>query len=459
MGQTTSSVKRNLLVIALAFAGLFALLIGPLNRAWGEIAVKQQPSAQLVTLGLKFEGATGCNAVKCHGATAPNPAPKPAGNEYITWSQKDKHATSWKALTEAPAKQIAAKLNIPNAETSPACTNCHALDVPANLQMGKFNVREGVTCGACHGPYEKWEKPHNQPGGADGLRTAAGYKELKAEQMPYSTLSPEHQKMLKDNGLYDTRPILARAEKCTSCHLAIDSKMIDAGHPTPIFELAYYTDLEGPHWREPAGYWATKVWAAGQVVCLRDAMLQLADRANGGAADKLVKDAYNQATGHLVVFRHVTGGKAAAALDAVFKDLKAAGNDKVKLAAAAKLGADAASSMMASVAALKTSEGNTAGLLTTISADADCAKEAGLRGAQQQALALASMCNCFKTGKGAVAGLDDVQKMIDEKLLALVGDETTFKPDEFTANLKAINAKLGTVVPGVPSVPDPIDLK
>ena len=36
MGQTTSSVKRNLLVIALAFAGLFALLIGPLNRAWGE---------------------------------------------------------------------------------------------------------------------------------------------------------------------------------------------------------------------------------------------------------------------------------------------------------------------------------------------------------------------------------------------------------------------------------------
>lgn len=462
MGRTTSSVKRNLLALVLCFAALAAIAYGPLNRAFGADAAKQQPSAQLVALGLKFEGAAGCNAAKCHGATTATPAPKPAGNEYTTWSEKDKHAEAWKTLAKlnGDAQKIADALKLGKADASPACTNCHALNVPANLQMAKFDVKEGITCGACHGPYEKWDKPHNQPGGADGLRTAAGYKVLKAEESLYSTTSPEHQKLLKEYGLYDTRPILARAEKCASCHLAIDSKLIDAGHPTPIFELAYYTSLlNPPHWREPGGYWGTKVWAAGQVVCLRDAMIQLADRATGGDPDKLVKDAYNQAMGHLFAFRHLTGGKGAAALEAAAKDLKAAGADKAKLAAAAKSAAAAASSMMESVATLKPAEGNTAGLLGKISADPDPAKEAGLRGAQQQALALATLCASLKQGKGAVAGLDDVQKMIDEKLLALVGDETTFKPDDFAANLKAVAGKLMPMLPSGAGVPDPIDLK
>jgi hypothetical protein len=458
MGQTTSSRKRSVLVLALALGGVLAFAYGTHNRALAADAVKQQPSAQLVSLGMKFEGATGCNAVKCHGSPTANAAPKPAGNEYITWSEKDKHAEAFKSLSKPEAQKIADALKLGKADASAACLNCHALEVPANLQMAKFNQKEGVTCGACHGPYEKWADPHNKPSGANDLRAACGYKVLKADEIPYSTSSPEHQKLLKTYGLFDTRPILARAEKCTSCHLAIDSKLIDAGHPVPIFELAYYTFLENPHWREPGGYWATKVWAAGQVVCLRDAMNQLADRASGGASEKMVKDAYGQAMSHLLLFRYLTGGKAAAALDTAAKDLQAAGDDKAKLASAAKAAADAATSMMTPVGALVPAEGNTAALLGKIVGEADSATIGGFRGAQQQALALSTLCASYKSGKGA-AGLDDVQKMIDENLLALVGDEAAFKAADYATALKAVAAKLTPMLPAGAAMPDAIDLK
>jgi hypothetical protein len=458
-GRITSRVLGYCCAFTVASVGLVAAILGPVTVARAADEVKQQPSAQLVALGHKFEGAAGCNNAKCHGSASATPAPKPAGNEAITWSEKDKHAEAHKTLTKEASLEIAKKRGITEKpDASPLCTNCHALVVPANLQMSKFNVKEGVTCGACHGPYEKWEKPHNQPGGANDLRKQAGYATLEAEALPYMTESPEHKKLLKEFGLFDTRPVLARAEKCTSCHLAIDPKLIEAGHPQPIFELAYYTLLEPPHWREPGGFWGTKVWAAGQVVCLRDAMQQLADRATAGASDKLVKDAYNQAMGHLEVFRHAAGGGATAALDKAAKDLQAAGTDKAKLAAAAKSAADVATRMMPSVATLKADEGNTAGVLARLVKDPAPAKDAGLRGAQQQSLALSSLVTSFKTGKANAAGADDVLKMIDEKLLAAVGDEASFKPDDYAKALQEVAGKLTGMLGGAGAA-GPVDLK
>ncbi|MDB5323377.1 MAG: hypothetical protein JWN40_5008 [Phycisphaerales bacterium] len=448
MGRITSRVvKGKLLGITVAAVGLLVITVGPLTRVWGD-AASQQPSAPLIALGFKFEGAAGCNNAKCHGGTAPNAAPKPAGNEYVTWSEKDKHAEAYKTLTKPESAKITQAMGLKEKpQDSPLCTNCHALVVPANLQMAKYNVREGVTCGACHGPYEKWAEPHNKEGGANDLRKKAGYTTLEAESLPYSTMSPEHQKLLKDVGLYDTRPILARAEKCTSCHLAIDAKLIEAGHPQPIFELAYYTGLENPHWREPGGYWDTKVWAAGQIICLRDAMTQLADRASAGASDKLIKDAYNQAMGHLEICRSIAGS----ALDGPAKDLKAAAGDKAKLATIAKSISGIAGKLTAPVAAMKPSAGNTAGAISKIVADSNVATDAGLRGAQQQALSLASLAGALKKG-GNPAGIDPVQKAIDDKLLALVGDEATFKPDVFNAALKDVAAKVQPLLKGAEAV-------
>ena len=448
MGRNTSSVTRKLLGFSVAAAGLFTLTVGPLAWVFGA-PTPQQPSAQLVSLGYKFEGAAGCSNANCHGNPKPNAPPKPAGNEYLTWAegtgggQPDKHSDAYKTLTKPDSAKITQALGLKEKpDESPLCTGCHALVAPPNLQMSKFNVKEGVTCNACHGPYEKWEKPHNQPGGADGLRKQCGYAVTKAEEMPYSTKSPEHQKLLKEFGLYDTRPVLARAEKCTSCHLAIDSKLIEAGHPQPIFELAYYTSLEPPHWREPGGFWGTKVWAAGQVICLRDAMNQLAERATtAGTSDKLLKDAYNQAMGHLEICQSMAGGT----LDGPAKEFKAAGADKAKLAATAKTISGLASNLMTAVATLKPGAENTAGIISKVVGNNDIATDAGLRGAQQQALSLASLAGSLKKG-GNPAGIDDVQKMIDEQLLANVGDEASFKPADYTKAVQAVAAKLAPII-------------
>jgi hypothetical protein len=172
----------------------------------------------------------------------------------------------------------------------------------------------------------------------------------------------------------------------------------------------------------------------------------------------MVKDAYGQAMSHLLLFRYLTGGKAAAALDTAAKDLQAAGDDKAKLASAAKAAADAATSMMTPVGALVPAEGNTAALLGKIVGEADSATIGGFRGAQQQALALSTLCASYKSGKGA-AGLDDVQKMIDENLLALVGDEAAFKAADYATALKAVAAKLTPMLPAGAAMPDAIDLK
>jgi hypothetical protein len=463
MARHTSRIGPKFLIFPLACAALLAFTFGPMLLRAADVT--QQPSAPLIATHYKFEGATGCNAAKCHGSPTANPAPKPAGNEFNTWSDNDNHTKkAYKALEKDEAKKILAEMKQPGTpQESPLCTNCHALVVPADQQMSKYNVSEGVTCGACHGPYEKWEKPHNQAGGADGMRKQCGYQVLDALNMPYSTSSPEHQKLLKDFGLFDTRPILARAEKCSSCHLAIDAKMVAAGHPTPLFELAYYSDLEPPHWREPQGYWATKVWAAGQVVCLRDAMNQLAERAADASTDpKLLKDAYSQAMGHLLLLKHLAGGAAATQLDAVAKDLQAAdaANDKTKLAAAAKTGADVAGKMMTGVATLKPDAPTTAALIGLIAKDTSIATVSGFRGAQQQAFALNALRTSFLRGGGQKTDGDALLNEIGDKLLGIVGDSGTFKPGDFAANLATLAGKLGATLPaGTGAVPAPVDIK
>src|SRR5437870_5172360 len=102
MARNTSSSSsrvccRKLFTVAVAAAGLFAFMFGPMLLCAAD--VKQQPSAPLIATGSKFEGATGCNAAKCHGSPTANPPPKPAGNEFNTWSDNDNHAKkAFKAL-------------------------------------------------------------------------------------------------------------------------------------------------------------------------------------------------------------------------------------------------------------------------------------------------------------------------------------------------------------------------
>src|SRR4051794_36631883 len=92
MGRNTPRVAGQVFAFTVAAAGLAFAILGPVAVVLGADEVKQQPSAHLVSLGQKFEGSAGCNNANCHDAAPPKPPPKPAGNEAITWAEKDKHA-------------------------------------------------------------------------------------------------------------------------------------------------------------------------------------------------------------------------------------------------------------------------------------------------------------------------------------------------------------------------------
>ncbi|HEY2993768.1 MAG TPA: multiheme c-type cytochrome, partial [Methylomirabilota bacterium] len=212
----------------------------------------------------KYTGAASCGSSSCHGSNKPK-AEFPKMNENIIWTQKDKHAKAYATLTNeklksgvSPAK-IAQNLKIAKAETSSKCLVCHAVDVKPEQRGPKFDISEGVHCDGCHGPAEKWLEPHAEKGWT-------------------------HEQSVK-LGMYDTKSFLLRAEKCVSCHLAIEHEMVAAGHPDLLaFELDTFSATMPPHWRDKGTWAGTKAWATGQLISLREAAKQLGDRAAGNAS-------------------------------------------------------------------------------------------------------------------------------------------------------------------------------
>jgi hypothetical protein len=61
-------------------------------------------------------------------------------------------------------------------------------------QGRQYNVSEGVTCYHCHGPSEKWNKPHAEKGWTQKMRDGKS-----------------HDALLKEWGLYDTKSVMHRA--------------------------------------------------------------------------------------------------------------------------------------------------------------------------------------------------------------------------------------------------------
>jgi hypothetical protein len=160
-------------------------------------------------------------------------------------------------------------LSLGSAETAPKCLACHALDVPQNLRGRTFELSEGVSCESCHGPAAGWLGPHTERDWT-------------------------HQKSLA-LGMYDTRDLTKRTEKCLSCHLgndekSVDHEMIAAGHPDLFFELDTFSDVMPRHWKvpgEPGEAPGTDPWynvrelTTGQAVQLRQSLLRLASRSHG----------------------------------------------------------------------------------------------------------------------------------------------------------------------------------
>jgi hypothetical protein len=382
----------------------------------------QDPHAEFLATKLKIDGAASCNNAKCHGAPEPAAEPKPLANEYTTWSAKDPHARAFESLLKPNVKknpafgEIAKKLNIANAATDARCTTCHTFTAPAEMQGQKFNLKEGVTCASCHGPSEKWLEPHAAEGWTNKQRAA----------------QPNHAALFKAHGLYDTKQPVARADRCVSCHLAIDPALVAAGHPQPVFELDFYSTLanfstedfeKANHWRDPKGFYPTHIWAAGQAVALRDAMKQLADRCDKGAPADAIKSAHGQAMGHYKMFRQLLATKAVAIdpalLDAQAAKLDAAvkANPKEAATIARALAKEAAKSLPG-VTSLKPDAAITKSLLTTVLAEPDLGKTYGHHAAEQQAFAIYALYqsqskNAGVTAEQAAPNLELIGKLFD----------------------------------------------
>ena len=110
------------------------------------------------------------------------------------------------------------------------CLVCHSLDVPTRARGRNF-ATEGVSCEACHGPATGW----------------LGY---------HVTSDAKHEESVK-RGMYDTKDVVKRTDKCLTCHLGtaekfVDHEMIAAGHPDLVFELEAFSAAMPRHWKETA---------------------------------------------------------------------------------------------------------------------------------------------------------------------------------------------------------------
>ncbi|MGH9744716.1 MAG: multiheme c-type cytochrome [Candidatus Acidiferrales bacterium] len=217
----------------------------------------------------RYTGPGSCASTTCHGSVTPRTDNRVLQNEYSTWIVKDKHSKAYAALQGAVGERMATILGVGKAETAPKCLACHALDVPATQRARTFDLSEGVSCENCHGPAAAWLGPHTERDWT-------------------------HQKSLA-LGMYDTRDVTKRTEKCLSCHLGSDEKSVDhemiaAGHPDLYFELDSFSAVMPRHWREPGepgeaessnSWYDVHELSIGESVQLKQSLLRLVSRTRG----------------------------------------------------------------------------------------------------------------------------------------------------------------------------------
>jgi hypothetical protein len=437
----------SLIVTAIAF---ICLKDAPRAHAAAADAAKQGRAAQLLSLNLKFSGVQSCAGNGCHNS----PQPKPTGmlmNEMSTWTENDAHAQAYKVLESVPKRlarkhpeltDIAKKLGIDNATTSDRCLSCHALNAPANLRGAQFDVTEGATCSSCHGPSDKWLADHKNEKWTQKQRDArAGAGGAGDEWAGQGA----HAKLLADLGLYDTKPLVARAEICVACHLAIDPALVEAGHPQPYFELNYFQETQPKHWREmprDAGVNHVRIWAVGQVVSLREAANQLAMRcADSGAKPEALKEALAQVLAHGAMVEQMIKAGAIKApnakLDELAKLKAGLGAPSAALGGSAKAVADQFKNLANPAMEMQPTKEMATALAKAIAADGSLAKDLGRAGAQQQALAVWSLV----TAVNPAAADGDELKVLVEFRSPYRSDKDKFDADAYGGALKAAGPK------------------
>jgi hypothetical protein len=208
----------------------------------------------------KYNGPGGCASSSCHGSIQPRQITHVAQNEYSIWAGQDKHARAYQVLSNPVSMRIGKILNIGRPGQSQKCLACHALSVPAEQRAESFELIDGVSCESCHGPASGWLGPH----------TTRDWPHEKSVQL----------------GMYDTRDLIRRSERCLTCHLGtaekfVDHEMIAAGHPDLTFELNLFSAVMPRHWKQSPdeGWRGVQEWGVGEAVQLQKGLERLARRA------------------------------------------------------------------------------------------------------------------------------------------------------------------------------------
>jgi hypothetical protein len=251
-----------LLVTAATILFAAALTISLRAAAPALAPVRVAAAMQAGTDGNNYVGPGSCSAVACHGAIRPVAGARILQTEYSTWVAMDRHARATEVLGNMVSQRMGRILGIGNPLQAQKCLVCHSLDVPA-ASRGRNFATEGVSCEACHGPATGW----------------LGY---------HVTKDAKHDESVR-RGMYDTKDVVKRTEKCLTCHLGtaekfVDHEMIAAGHPDLVFELEAFSAAMPRHWKETTDadtFKPVRTFAVGQLVHLRASLDRLGRRVKG----------------------------------------------------------------------------------------------------------------------------------------------------------------------------------
>ncbi|MGC2193615.1 MAG: multiheme c-type cytochrome [Terriglobales bacterium] len=432
----------------------------------GKIANSAWHAVVCLTLGLssfaqnapsgKYDGPGGCASSSCHGSIQPKQVTRVAQNEYSIWAGQDKHARAYQVLSNPVSLRIGKILNIGRPDQAQKCLACHALSVPSEQRAESFELADGVSCESCHGPASGWLGPH-------------------------TTRDWPHEKSLQ-LGMYDTRDLIRRSERCLSCHLGtsekwVDHEMIAAGHPDLTFELNLFSAVMPRHWKEPAdsGWRGVQVWGVGEAVQLQKGLERLARRASSNSWPEYAEsdcfachhsltkpeDSWRQEMGYAgrqpgvpawnqsryVVFRHIArkiNSDAAAQLDADVKKLATLlgqrNENPQEIVTAASRAASVAGQFAQQLNSKTYDQAFTVAVMRSIAQDGDSISAQGQRAAEQAAMSLDSLFVAYKQNAKS-ADESDIRESING-LFQQVDNPSAYNAPRFAAQMQKVSSIL-----------------
>lgn len=407
----------------------------------------------------KYNGPGGCAASSCHGSVQPRTTTRIYQNEYSIWIGQDKHARAFNVLRNPVSVRIGKTLNIGPPDQAQKCLVCHALYVPADQRAQTFELDDGVSCENCHGPASGWLGPH-------------------------TTKDWPHEKSLA-LGMYDTRNLEKRAERCLTCHLGtpekfVDHEMIAAGHPDLTFELGVFTNAMPPHWKMPEQndpWRQVQAWGVGQAVQLRESLNRLARRANGPVWPEYAEldcfachhsltapeNSWRQARGYtgrrpgnppwnesrVVVFRDLVAEINPGTVEQLDQDvaqlaslMNQLNGNREQIAASATRAASLAEQLSRSIETQNYDQALTLRLMRRVASDGMLISAEGERSAEQATMTLDSLFRAYNQNLKPANAME-VRAAIDGLFQQLQQDPSGYSAPRFAAQMQRVSEVLG----------------